>query len=121
MAAFPLKSILKPTIPVSPLRPIPPFEETRKRSSVRNIDRGPLKDDENEPNPTAGEGVLIDFSTPTRTPVTGTDQLANPFEAFNASSAIRDAKQREEKERRERERRAILEQREVRRKSMGEF
>lgn len=118
MAAFPLKSILKPTIPVSPLRPIPPFEETRKRSSVRNIDRGPLKDDENEPNSTAGEGVLIDFSTPTRTPA---DQLANPFEAFNASSAIRDAKQREEKERRERERRAILEQREVRRKSMGEF
>lgn len=64
--------------------------------------------------------MLIDFSTPAQAPVTGTEQLDNPFDGFNASSAIRDAKEREEKERRERERKAILEQREARRKSMGE-
>lgn len=64
--------------------------------------------------------MLIDFSTPTRAPVTGTDKLDNPFDTFNASSALRDAKEREERERRERERQAIIEQREARRKSMGE-
>jgi kinetochore protein Spc7/SPC105 len=106
--AFPLKSILKPTIPVSPLRNIPAFDESRRQK-------------DNAKQSQTDEGLLIDFSTPAKAPVTGTEQLDNPFDGFNASSAIRDAKEREEKERKERERKAILEQREARRKSMGEW
>jgi kinetochore protein Spc7/SPC105 len=63
--------------------------------------------------------MLIDVSTPTLAPPAGSNDLINPFDGFNASSAIRDVKQREEREKRERERQAILEQREARRKSMG--
>lgn len=118
-AVFPLKSILKPTIPVSPVRTIPTFEETRRRTPARSPERG--KNDSNNGNNSRGqEGLLIDFSTPTRTPAGGADNQANPFDAFNASAAIRDAaKEREDREKRERERQAIIEQREARRKSMG--
>lgn len=53
------------------------------------------------------------------------DDHENPFDSFNASSAIRDGKaatkEREEKERMERDRELILQQREARRKSMGLF
>ncbi|KAL1966659.1 hypothetical protein VTN77DRAFT_4070 [Rasamsonia byssochlamydoides] len=117
-AAFPLKSILKPTIPVSPIQQIPSFAESRKRASSRSPSPSKSRNGTNR-NQQPGEGLLIDFSTPTRAPVSGTDQLDNPFDAFNASSAIRDAKEREERERRERERQAIIEQREARRKSMA--
>ncbi|EED16377.1 chromosome segregation protein Spc105, putative [Talaromyces stipitatus ATCC 10500] len=104
--AIPLKSILKPTIPVSPLRTIPTFDEARRQRDTANKSQ-------------ADEGLLIDFSTPAKPPVTGTEQLDNPFDGFNVSSAIRDAKEREERERKEREKKAILEQREARRKSMA--
>ncbi|PCH03410.1 Kinetochore Spc7 [Penicillium occitanis (nom. inval.)] len=104
--ALPLKSILKPTIPVSPIRNIPAFDESRRQKDTTKQSQ-------------ADEGMLIDFSTPAKAPVTGTEQLDNPFDGFNASSAIRDAKEREEKERKEREKKAILEQREARRKSMA--
>lgn len=119
--ALPLKSILKPTVPVSPIRQIPAFEETRRRNASRSPSPKKPRDAGKEANSQAEEGLLIDFSTPARAPVTGTEQLDNPFDGFNASSAIRDAKEREEKERKERERRAILEQREARRKSMGKL
>lgn len=119
MAIPPLKSILKPTVPLSPPRQIPAFDQARKRNSSRSP--SPRKSRETPKSPQAEEGMLIDFSTPAGAPVTGTEQLDNPFDGFNASSAIRDAKEREEKERRERERKAILEQREARRKSMGEL
>lgn len=63
--------------------------------------------------------MLIDFETPPRQ----SGGNVNPFDTFNASSAIRDGKaaaiEREEQEQRERERQMILEQREARRKSMG--
>ncbi|KAF4943924.1 hypothetical protein F66182_18697 [Fusarium sp. NRRL 66182] len=104
--AIPLKSILKPTVPVSPIRNIPAFDESRRQKNAAKSSQ-------------ADEGMLIDFSTPAKAPVIGTEQLDNPFDGFNASSAIRDAKEREEKERKEREKKAILEQREARRKSMG--
>jgi len=113
---FPLKSILKPTIPLSPVRTIPSFEETRRRTPARSPERGRSKDGNNAQGQ---EGLLIDFSSPTRAPVTGTNNLANPFDEFDATDAIRDAKEREERERRERERQAIIEQREARRKSLG--
>ena len=64
--------------------------------------------------------MLIDLGTPAQPP--GSIDESNPFDSFNASS-IRDemaaARERDEKARRERERKAILEQREARRKSMG--
>ncbi|KAH8700898.1 hypothetical protein BGW36DRAFT_138021 [Talaromyces proteolyticus] len=115
--AIPLKSILKPTVPLSPPRQIPAFDGARKRNASRSP--SPRKSRNTPKSPQAEEGLLIDFSTPAKAPVTGTEQLDNPFDGFNAGSAIRDAKEREEKERRERERKAILEQREARRKSMG--
>jgi len=65
---------------------------------------------------------LIDFATPPRPAAQG-DDTTNPFDTFNATSAIRDemaaTKERDDKERRERERQTILEKREARRKSMG--
>lgn len=64
--------------------------------------------------------MLINLGTPAQP--SGSINESNPFDSFNASS-IRDemaaARERDEKNRRERERKAILEQREARRKSMG--
>jgi kinetochore protein Spc7/SPC105 len=117
--ALPLKSILKPTVPVSPLRNIPSFDEARRRNESRSP--SPRRKRGAPAQPQVEEGLLIDFSTPGKVSVSGTEQLDNPFDGFNASSAIRDAKEREEKERKEREKKAILEQREARRKSMGEL
>lgn len=117
--AIPLKSILKPTVPVSPLRNIPTFDQARRRNESRSP--SPRRQKDIPDSPPAEEGMLIDFSTPAKVSVTGTDQLDNPFDGFNASSALRDAKEREEKERKEREKQAILEQREARRKSMGKL
>ncbi|KAI9376712.1 hypothetical protein BJX61DRAFT_488959 [Aspergillus egyptiacus] len=115
-AAFPLKSILKPTVPVSPVRNIPTFEETRKKTPAREA-----KGQESS-HGTSQEGLLIDFDTPAAKPSSKPDDLTNPFDTFNAST-IRDemaaAREQEEKERRERERKAILQQREARRKSMA--
>ncbi|KAL4891777.1 hypothetical protein BDV59DRAFT_181737 [Aspergillus ambiguus] len=117
-AAFPLKSILKPTVPVSPVRNIPSFEETRRRTPTGRQQHA----DNTRANEQGKEGLLIDFDTPAHPSASGTEDPSNPFDTFNASS-IRDemaaAREREEKERRERERKAILEQREARRKSMA--
>ena len=118
-AAFPLKSILKPTVPVSPVRNIPTFEETRRRTPAR----GPSHNDGNGEGQDQGkEGLLIDFDTPAQPSGPSGDDRANPFDSFNAAS-IRDemaaVREREEKEQRERERKMILQQREARRKSMG--
>lgn len=110
--AFPLKSILKPTVPVSPVQNIPTFEETRRQTPARGSQQ-------NEGSSQEKEGLLIDLDTPARPPASDTENTANPFDDFNASSAIAAAREREEKEQKERERKAILEQREARRKSMG--
>lgn len=74
------------------------------------------------------EGLLIDFETTPKPPAAASgmddnDDTANPFDTFNATSAIREemaaTKERDEKERKDRERQNILEKREARRKSMG--
>lgn len=114
---FPLKSILKPTVPVSPVRKIPSFEETRRRTPAR----GSQHHEENTGGASQGkEGMLIDLGTPAQP--SGSVDESNPFDSFNAAS-IRDeiaaARERDEADRRERERKAILEQREARRKSMA--
>ncbi|TPR08272.1 Cytochrome P450 family protein [Aspergillus niger] len=118
-AAFPLKSILKPTVPVSPVRNIPTFEETRRRTPAR----GPPHNDGTGEAPDQGkEGLLIDFDTPAQPSGSVGDDPSNPFDSFTAAS-IRDemaaVREREEKEQRERERKTILERREARRKSMA--
>ncbi|GLB10973.1 hypothetical protein AtubIFM57258_007385 [Aspergillus tubingensis] len=118
-AAFPLKSILKPTVPVSPVRNIPTFEETRRRTPAR----GPPHNDGTGEAPDQGkEGMLIDFDTPAQPSGSAGDDPSNPFDSFTAAS-IRDemaaVREREEKEQRERERKTILERREARRKSMA--
>lgn len=99
---------------MSPVRNIPSFEETRKRTPARNSQ--PTNNEDGR------EGLLIDFDTPAQPPMSSAEDASNPFDAFNAE-AIRDemaaTREREEKERRERERKAVLEHREARRKSMG--
>ncbi|KAF7159376.1 hypothetical protein CNMCM5623_004690 [Aspergillus felis] len=114
--AFPLKSILKPTVPVSPVRNIPSFEETRKQTPARGAQQDGVQGDSNDQGK---EDLLVDIDAPAQPPVSGPDDPANPFDSFNASSAIAAAREQEEKERRERERQTILEKREARRKSMA--
>ncbi|KAL2850033.1 hypothetical protein BJX68DRAFT_92962 [Aspergillus pseudodeflectus] len=115
-AVFPLKSILKPTVPVSPVRNIPTFEETRKKTPARGAKS------QGDSSSAAQEGLLIDFDTPAQPSISKSDDQTNPFDTFNADT-IRDemaaAREQEEKERREREKKAILQQREARRKSMA--
>lgn len=111
-AAFPLKSILKPTVPVSPVRHIPSFEETRRQTPARGSQQ-------NEDNAREKEGLLIDLDTPARSSGSDPANATNPFDDFNASSAIAAAREHDEQELKERERKRILEQREERRKSMG--
>ncbi|KAJ6171934.1 hypothetical protein N7470_001001 [Penicillium chermesinum] len=117
-ASFPLKSILKPTVPVSPVRNIPSFEETRRRTPARDV---PSQTNAKS-NEAGGEGLLIDFATPPQ-PSNPENETSNPFDTFNAASAVRDemaaTKERDEQERRDRERQNILEKREARRKSMA--
>lgn len=110
--AFPLKSILKPTVPVSPVRNIPSFEETRKQTPARGSQQ-------KETNGQDKEGLLIDLDTPARPSGSGNEDMTNPFDDFNASSAIAAAREQEEKEQRERERKAAIEKRDARRKSLG--
>ncbi|PGH02362.1 kinetochore protein Spc7 [Blastomyces parvus] len=130
-AQFPLKSILKPTIPVSPIRNIPAFDETRKRTPARSPQRGSKHRQSNNPN--EKNEPLIDVSEPPSAPVVGADNLVNPFDTFNPSAVIQNtkiavrteeeqiaaAREREEAEQRERERQAILDHRAARRKSMA--
>ncbi|EAS29299.3 chromosome segregation protein [Coccidioides immitis RS] len=120
---FPLKSILKPAIPVSPIQSIPSFEETRKRTPGRSPQRLSSARGNNAP--------LIDFSTPPPVPVVGTESLPNPFDTFNPTPALNSGRvlqseQERQAAKREREARerhehkqAILEQRAARRKSMA--
>lgn len=132
-AQFPLKSILKPTVPVSPIRNIPSFDETRKRTPARSPQRGSKSRQSNNPNERSEP--LIDVSELPSASVVGTDSLVNPFDTFNPSAVIRNGKvavrteeeqeaaprEREEAELRERERQDILDRRAARRKSMGRF
>ncbi|OQE45927.1 hypothetical protein PENCOP_c001G01507 [Penicillium coprophilum] len=125
-ASFPLKSILKPTVPVSPVRTIPTFEETRRRTPARR--EQPTHDgtmDAQSQMNQAKEGPLIDFKATPGPPMANHDNndTANPFDTFNATSAIREemaaTKERDDQERKDRERQNILEKRAARRKSMA--
>ncbi|KAL2371192.1 chromosome segregation protein [Blastomyces gilchristii SLH14081] len=130
-AQFPLKSILKPTIPVSPIRSIPSFDETRKRTPARSPQRGSNYRQSNSLN--EKNEPPINVSEPPSAPVVGADHLVKPFDTFNPSAVIQNAKiavraegeqmaaarEREEAEQRERERQAILDHRAARRKSMA--
>lgn len=104
---------------MSPVRNIPSFEETRRRTPARNAQSQESSWEGSSQNQ---EGLLIDFATPPRPAAEG-DDTANPFDTFNATTAIREemaaTKERDDKERRERDRQTILEKREARRKSMG--
>ncbi|KAK2749898.1 hypothetical protein FQN57_005315 [Myotisia sp. PD_48] len=118
-AVAPLKSILKPTIPVSPISHIPTFAETRRKIPKRGAFGIPR-------NTSNSNELLIDFSVPSSAPVSGMNNLANPFETSNAISGSRveivsDAaiREKQERERREKEKKTILEQRAARRKSMA--
>ncbi|RDW69030.1 kinetochore-microtubule binding complex subunit SPC105 [Aspergillus mulundensis] len=115
-AVFPLKSILKPTAPVSPVRNIPTFEETRRKTPARGA-----KGQESSSG-SAQEGLLIDLDTPAQKTAANSEDQTNPFDTFDADTIRNEmaaAREQEEKERRERERKAALEHREARRKSMA--
>ncbi|KAL4905403.1 hypothetical protein BDW74DRAFT_177774 [Aspergillus multicolor] len=115
-AVFPLKSILKPTAPVSPVRNIPTFEETRRKTPGRGG-----KSQESS-SASAQEGLLIDLDTPAQKFAANSEDQTNPFDAFDAETIRNEmaaAREQDEKERRERERKAALEHREARRKSMA--
>ncbi|CAI7588321.1 hypothetical protein PCG10_009857 [Penicillium crustosum] len=125
-ASFPLKSILKPTVPVSPVRNIPSFEETRRRTPARSKQQTHDGTMDGQSQKDQGrEGLLIDFEATPGPPTTDNDNddTANPFDTFNATSAIREemaaTKERDEQERKDRERQNILEKRAARRKSMA--
>lgn len=102
---------------------IPSFEETRKAPAAG--DTQPSHDGVMDIDGPAKEGLLIDFETPPQASNGAAENMSNPFDTFNATSAIRDemaaTKERDKQERRERERQSILEKREARRKSMGSY
>lgn len=121
-----VKSILKPTIPLSPPKPIPPHASARGRSPNKSRS-SPSK----IPIPVAPSEPTVCVAAS----VTGVERLSNPFE--NSSSGARHsdgntkvalrteeeqqlaAKEREENSRRELEKKEILERRDARRKSLG--
>jgi len=127
-----VKSILKPTIPLSPPKTIPPHASARKNSPSKT---------RSSPSKQSQADGLINSSTPDETTpkdsasVTGADRLSNPFEGSSviAQHHERDTrvalrteeeqqvavKEREEKARRELEKKDVLERRDARRKSLG--
>ncbi|KAJ9605172.1 hypothetical protein H2200_010562 [Cladophialophora chaetospira] len=121
-----IKSILKPTVPLTPPKAIPSFDELRKRSTGKN--KSPAK--------TAPEELLIDFSTPApsrqdggEVAVSGADNVADPFSPVGRRSPRRadpftgdpETLEREQEEQRKRqaEKEVILQRRAARRKSMA--
>ncbi len=125
MISFNVKSILKPTVPLTPPKAIPSFDELRKRSTGKN--KSPAKN--------APEDLLIDFSTPgpsrqnaAEVAMSGADNVADPFSPMarrsprRADAPTEDPQALEHQEEDERKRQAnkaaILEQRAARRKSM---
>ncbi|EXJ65209.1 hypothetical protein A1O7_01550 [Cladophialophora yegresii CBS 114405] len=123
---FQIKSILKPTIPLTPPKAIPTFDELRKRSTGKG--KSPTKN--------AAEELLIDFSTPgpsrqddKEVSLSGSENVADPFSPMARRSPRKsdaDAQsmgalelEREEERQRQAEKAAILERRAARRKSMA--
>ncbi|KAG9789926.1 hypothetical protein ABEF93_006726 [Exophiala dermatitidis] len=123
-ASFQIKSILKPTIPLTPPKAIPSFDELRKRSTGKG--RSPSKN--------GGEELLIDFSTPGpsrqdggETSLSGTENVADPFSPMRRRTPGRNEadgsedleREREAELKRQAEKQAILERRAARRKSLA--
>ncbi|EXJ75871.1 uncharacterized protein A1O5_00379 [Cladophialophora psammophila CBS 110553] len=123
---FQIKSILKPSIPLTPPKAIPSFDELRKRSTGK--DRPQAKS-----NP---EELLIDFSTPGPSGqdagavlMSGAENVADPFSPMARRSPRKidgvggsaEALEREQEQERKRlaEKEAILERRAARRKSLA--
>ncbi|KKY25182.1 putative chromosome segregation protein [Phaeomoniella chlamydospora] len=120
------KSILKPTVPITPPKAIPSFEATRRKNLGPSSGRG-------SPAKNGGEDLLIDFSTPAISTgagtVSGSQNLVDPFSPSKAKSphptdvAQHDDQAavmaKETEERRQAEKKAVLEQRAARRKSMA--
>ena len=117
------KSILKPTVPITPPKAIPSFEASRRKTpGTAQSKKSPAKK--------GSEDLLIDFSTPAPTASTGNafgaQNLADPFSPLKDISedkAQHDEPnvetEQESEERRKQEKKAILEQRAARRKSMA--
>ena len=126
-----VKSILKPTIPLTPPKPIPPHASARKRSPGKST-RSPSK--QIPPSSLNDSSSLSGAPQDGGIAIAGADKLANPFEAsFAIAQQEQDmrvplrteeeqqaaAEEREETERRELEKKDILERRDARRKSLG--
>ena len=120
-----VKSILKPTIPLSPPKQIPPHSNGRK-SSPRKGKSGA------SPNKvTENSSVVGSFSSNTTLRQSGIERLSNPFQEANTGSTNQNESQagqtrvvvRTEEEQqasaKERERQEILDRRDARRKSLG--
>lgn len=116
---------MKPTIPLSPLRAIPPHASVRGRSPKKSRSSPSKIPIPVVPHEVVGHGTAS---------VTGVERLSNPFEESstgahsngNTTVALRTeeeqqlaAKEREENARRESEKNEILERRDARRKSLG--
>ncbi|KAF7513821.1 hypothetical protein GJ744_007872 [Endocarpon pusillum] len=124
-----IKSILKPPVPLTPPKAIPPFDEHRKRSIGRSARKSP------KPNGT--EQLLIDFSTPVSsravTTITGAENVQDPFSPTKIVPSPDGARtpldpgeepeaakrEKEAEELRKAQKQAILDQRAARRKSMA--
>ena len=116
--ALPLiRSILKPSIPLSPPKPIPPRNVSRPASPRKGRPPSPKKQ--------AQQDLLIDFSEPVGH--IELEKLPNPFDDDKTQqvepvdveiAAAEEEKQRATKQR-EQERKEILERRDARRKSLG--
>ncbi len=130
-SALQIKSILKPTVPLTPPQVIPSFDETRKRK--RSAGRSGTKSPKND----GGEELLIDFSTPATShaviTATGAENVYDPFSSVKkaagldcATPAVRTEGNQEAvagetyaEELRRAQKQAILDQRAARRKSMA--
>ncbi|KAJ9633490.1 hypothetical protein H2204_006873 [Knufia peltigerae] len=121
---FQIKSILKPTIPLTPPKAIPSFDELRKRSTGKA--KSPAKN--------GAEELLIDFSTPGPNmanrggiSMEGAENVADPFSPITRQSPRRSKtsnveaqeREREEEAKRQAEKQAILDRRAARRKSLA--
>ncbi|KAI5291183.1 hypothetical protein KEM52_000230 [Ascosphaera acerosa] len=119
VSSFPLKSILKPTIPLSPVQPIPSFEETRRRTPGRTPQQA------SSTAQPAAAAPASELNDPSASPP-GPASSQNPYDSFSpVGIPLRTeeqqqaaAREREEQERQERKKQA-LEHREARRKSLA--
>lgn len=113
-SVFQPRSILKPSIPLTPPKAIPSFDELRKRSTMKA--KSPAK---NVP-----EDLLIDFSTPgpnreasAMTTIPGADVLVDPFSPVGSTKPVGGNQQADSV--RQAERAAIIQRRNERRKSLA--